>query len=126
MAEIPAPRPSDSEDVSWALETASALWKRGDQEAALSWVKRAVAAAREASQEERAVELERLASLLPLEVTGIDVEIDLETSQVIDEITELEELEVSHDPPASPKEPPKAPPRPPPKIPPQGPSGFSP
>jgi 3-deoxy-7-phosphoheptulonate synthase len=93
MAEIPAPNSSDSEDVSWALETANARWKRGDREDALSWVKRAASAAREAQQEDRAAELERLAALLPLEETGVDVEIDLETSQVIDEIAEVEELE---------------------------------
>jgi hypothetical protein len=123
MAEIPAPNSSDSEDVSWALETAGVLWKRGDHVDALSWVKRAVAAAREASQEERAAELERLASLLPLEVTGVDVEIDLETSQVIDEIAEVEELETLSAPPGPPKGPPKAPPKGPPKAPPKAPPG---
>ena len=54
----------DSDDVRWALETASAVWAQGDQRAALSWIRRAAEAAAEAGADERAVELARAAAEL--------------------------------------------------------------
>lgn len=108
MAEIPAPLPSDPEDIAWALETASALWKRGDREDALNWLRRASSIAREAGQEGRARELEVILTFLKPR----EVEIEVEVEPPVEEIAEIEELVEAT--PAAPKAPPRAPPRPPP------------
>lgn len=124
MAEIPAPIPTDPEDVSWALETANALWKRGDQEDALNWVQRAINTAREAGQTPRARELEVVLSFLKPKTT-VDIEVDIETTQSIDDIAEiadLEEIIESSRKPEAPKAPPKPPPRTPPGPPPARPA----
>lgn len=61
---IPRPRPSDVEDVSWALSTAAALWMRGAADDAVRWVRRAAEAANDQRDDRRATELFRLAAEL--------------------------------------------------------------
>jgi hypothetical protein len=69
-AAIPSPIDGDSEDVHWALTTASSLARRGELQEALRWLRRAAAAARAAEQQVRAVDLERRASAYELALTG--------------------------------------------------------
>ena len=45
MNGIPAAQDTDVEDVIWALETAEALWRRGERVDAIVWVRRAAQAA---------------------------------------------------------------------------------
>ena len=47
MQEIPPTKDTDAEDVVWALQTADALWKRGERIDALVWLRRAAQAAGE-------------------------------------------------------------------------------
>ncbi len=55
----PNAQPGDGDDVSWALETANAVWSQGDRRAALSWIRRAAEAAAEAGADDRALQLAR-------------------------------------------------------------------
>jgi hypothetical protein len=57
MPGIPPALDTDTEDVSWALQTAEALWKRSERVDALVWLRRAAQAAGEAEQDDRALEL---------------------------------------------------------------------
>ncbi|MBV9948740.1 MAG: hypothetical protein JOZ69_17970, partial [Myxococcales bacterium] len=57
MAGIPPALDSDTEDVTWALQTAEALWKRNERSDALVWLRRAAQAAGEAEHDDRALEL---------------------------------------------------------------------
>ncbi len=59
---IPAPKPEDAEDVSWALSTAEAMFARGDIAEALKWIRRAAEAASEVDADERALELAKAAA----------------------------------------------------------------
>lgn len=59
---IPAAKKSDSEDVSWALSTADAMWGRGDRADAVKWLRRAVESASEAQDDDRALELAKAAA----------------------------------------------------------------
>ncbi|MBK6690972.1 MAG: hypothetical protein IPG50_01995 [Myxococcales bacterium] len=61
---IPQPSPSDHEDVSWALSTAEANWRRGDQADALRWLQRAAESASEEGLDVRYLELAKAASEL--------------------------------------------------------------
>lgn len=54
---IPPAKGSDPEDVAWALQTADALWRRSERTDALVWLRRAVQAAGEADDPERAFAL---------------------------------------------------------------------
>ena len=54
---FPASEPNDSDDVSLALETAEALWNRGDPNEALRWLRRAAEAAGDSGDDLRAVVL---------------------------------------------------------------------
>lgn len=54
---IPLARPTDSQDVSWALSTAQTSWGRGDPREAVKWLRRAAEAASEADDDKRALEL---------------------------------------------------------------------
>ncbi len=54
---MPRPFDSDAEDVTWALETADALWRRDDRRDALVWLSRAVEFARAAAHPQRAADL---------------------------------------------------------------------
>lgn len=70
---IPEPVDADSEDVRWALTTAQRLSSSGEREAAVRWLRRAVSAALEQDQIERATELDRVAQLIENEVLSEDV-----------------------------------------------------
>ncbi len=61
---IPAPRASDPENVSWALSTAAAMWSRGDRADAVKWLRRGAEAASEADDDDRALELAKIAAEL--------------------------------------------------------------
>lgn len=64
MLGIPPAKDTDVEDVVWGLQTAEALWKRGERGDALVWLRRAAQAAGDASDDDRALELARLAAEL--------------------------------------------------------------
>jgi hypothetical protein len=57
MRSIPPALATDTEDVTWALQTAEALWKRNERTDALVWLRRAAQAAGEAEHDDRALEL---------------------------------------------------------------------
>jgi hypothetical protein len=57
MSGIPHALDTDTEDVTWALQTAEALWKRNERVDALVWLRRAAQAAGEAEDDDRALEL---------------------------------------------------------------------
>jgi hypothetical protein len=59
---FPSPEPGDPEQVAVALETASALWSRGDAREALRWLRRAAETAGDAGADIRAVTLARSAA----------------------------------------------------------------
>lgn len=59
---IPEAAPEDPEDVSWALSTAEAMWARGDHLEGIKWVRRAAEAASEAENDERALQLAKVAA----------------------------------------------------------------
>ena len=54
---IPATEPGDSDDVTLALQTAEALWNKGDPNEALRWLRRAAEAAGHSGDDMRAVAL---------------------------------------------------------------------
>src|SRR5262245_30627020 len=54
---FPVSEPNDSDDVTLALETAEALWNRGDPSEALRWLRRAAEAAGDSGDDLRAVVL---------------------------------------------------------------------
>jgi len=57
MPGIPPALDTDTEDVTWALQTAEALWKRNERVDALVWLRRAAQAAGEAEHDDRALQL---------------------------------------------------------------------
>jgi hypothetical protein len=61
---LPLARTNDSDDIRWALETASAMWSRGDGREALRWLRRAAESAAEEGLDTRAVELAKSAAEL--------------------------------------------------------------
>lgn len=61
-----APQAEDSADVRWALETAVALWARGEKVQAVSWMQHAAQAATADGRQERAGLLQRAASELEM------------------------------------------------------------
>lgn len=64
MHEIPPAKDTDAEDVAWGLQTAASLWKRGERSDAVAWLRRAAQAASDAQDDDRALELARLAAEL--------------------------------------------------------------
>jgi hypothetical protein len=64
MAGIPRVLDTDAEDVIWALQTADALWKRGERVDAIVWLRRAAQAAGDAEDDDRAFALAREAAEL--------------------------------------------------------------
>jgi len=64
MVGIPPAMDTDVEDVAWALQTASSLWKRNERVDAIVWLRRAAQAAGEAEHDDRALELARDAAEL--------------------------------------------------------------
>ncbi len=65
---FPAPSANDAEPVSLALETASALWGKGDVREALRWLRRAAETAGALGDDLRAVGLARAAAELTAEL----------------------------------------------------------
>jgi hypothetical protein len=63
-----AAKPTDSKDVAWGLTTADTCWKRGERTEALKWLRRAVEAASEAEDDERALELAKIAADLTTQI----------------------------------------------------------
>jgi outer membrane biosynthesis protein TonB len=66
-APIPKSKADDVPDVVSALETAAALWAKGDQREGLRWLRRAAEAAEQADNDQRALELARRAA----DLTGL-------------------------------------------------------
>jgi hypothetical protein len=64
MPSIPSVIDTDAEDVVWGLQTADALWKRGERIDAIVWLRRAAQAAMDSIALTRAVELGRVAAEL--------------------------------------------------------------
>jgi hypothetical protein len=64
MAGIPQGLETDAEDVVWALQTADALWKRGERADAIVWLRRAAQGAGDAQDDDRALSLAREAAEL--------------------------------------------------------------
>lgn len=60
--QFPAPDPTDPEDVAWTLQTAGAMWSRGDNHEAVRWLRRAAEAAGDCGHDLRAVALARAAA----------------------------------------------------------------
>jgi hypothetical protein len=60
--QFPEPEANDADDVVLALETAGALWKRGDAQEGIRWLRRAAEAAEESGDDLRAVALARAAA----------------------------------------------------------------
>src|SRR5258708_27832391 len=59
---LPSPKADDPEDVSWALSTADALWRRGEYQDAINWIRKAATAASEAEADMRVIELAKAAA----------------------------------------------------------------
>ncbi len=70
MSGIPPAVDSDVEDVVWALETASSLWKRNERVDAIVWLRRAAQAAGAAEHDDRAFALAREAAELSEWIVG--------------------------------------------------------
>ncbi len=114
---IPAPLPTDAEDVSWALSTALTLWNRDERADAVVWVKRASKAAALADDDDRAIDLARIAAALSdaLEVAPAPpptMEIDVEIDDAPPSMLPLDDADFV-DAPAPAKPPPRKPPPPP-------------
>src|SRR5262245_63691388 len=62
--EFPSAKTNDASDVATALETAQALWRRGDSREALRWLRRAAEGAESEGDDMRAVALARAAAEL--------------------------------------------------------------
>src|SRR5262245_58424018 len=80
MAGVPPVLPTDAEDVAWALQTADALWKRGEHADAIVWLRRAAQSAGDVLDDDRAFALARIAADLadlvgykPVSETKIEV-----------------------------------------------------
>ena len=58
---FPAPLPNDADDVVVALQSARSLWDASDYSQAARWLRKAAAAAQEAGDDDRALELAKLA-----------------------------------------------------------------
>jgi hypothetical protein len=73
---FPTPSAEDSDDVELALETAGALWNKGDRSEALRWVRRAAEAAEQAGNDQRALELARRAAELDVAPEPVPVVVE--------------------------------------------------
>jgi hypothetical protein len=146
--DIPAPLVTDAEDASWALETASALWKRGEQADAVAWVRKAAQAAGAGGDDDRALWLARRAAELADKLAGVEggdeelvIELEIEPMSrpsSEDVVTSAAPLRQMTGPPPPPRNAPSgppprpaagapvAPPRPPPRKPPPPPKRTQP
>jgi len=115
---LPQPQDGDPEDVVWALQTADALWKRGEYGDALSWIRRAINAAADADADMRVIQLAKATAELTAlveafappppppappaaDTSGIDIDVDIATESPAPSPADL-----------APKRPPGPPPRP--------------
>lgn len=101
---IPPAKGSDPEDVTWALQTADALWRRNERADALTWLRRAVQAAGEADDPERAFVLAdaaaELTQRLEDEANGVtraapsveDLEVEVRVSMPPDAGADVDDL----------------------------------
>ena len=120
MRGIPPALDADTEDVTWALQTAEALWKRHERHDALVWLRRAAQAAGEAEHDDRALQLAHDAAELAEWIAGqsdrrsnqpiqaneadaVETEVD-EVEEVSDDIP-LESAPSSREPMDTPTEP---------------------
>ncbi len=110
MLGIPPAKDTDAEDVAWGLQTADALWKRGERADAIVWLRRAAQAAGDASDDDRALELARRAAELQESIEGAE-EIDVDVASLSSPPAAAPPL------PGAPA-PPPVPPAPPPPAPP--------
>jgi hypothetical protein len=65
---LPSASPTDSESVKTCLDTAQALWKKGDLRDAVRWLQRGASAAEEAGDDDRALSIARRAADLSTHV----------------------------------------------------------
>lgn len=102
---MPPALATDTEDVTWALQTADALWKRNERVDALVWLRRAAQAAGEAEHDDRALELAHDAAELAEWLATQRDERDREPAEVddtdVDEVDEIEEVSVEVAPEAT-------------------------
>jgi hypothetical protein len=90
-SQLPHPKDDDAEDVAWALSTAEALWKRGERADAISWIRKAAAAAAEAELDLRVLELAKAAAELSAALTAeVAIEEIAPASEVRDSAIEIE------------------------------------
>ncbi len=68
---FPSASPSDGDGVRDHLETAKALWDKGDQKEAVRWLQRAATAAEEAGDDARSLALARHAAELSAQVAPL-------------------------------------------------------
>jgi hypothetical protein len=68
MAKIPEPRDTDADDVSLALEVAQSQWARGDYGEAIKWLRKAADSAFDAEDDQRGMELSKIAAELKTEI----------------------------------------------------------
>ncbi len=62
MLEVISPRPDDSSDLRWAIETVAAMWARGDGRKTLLWLRQAAETARGDGMDDRAGALAQAAA----------------------------------------------------------------
>jgi hypothetical protein len=108
MRGIPPALETDTEDVTWALQTAEALWKRNERIDALVWLRRAAQAAGEAEHDDRALELAHDAAELAEWIASprdrsSNVPVEVEETD-IDEVEEIP-VDVASNPESSFREP---------------------
>jgi len=117
---LPSPIEGDPEDVAWALQTADALWKRGEYADAVGWIRKAANAAADAEHDTRVIELAKAAAELSSLVEAFGPPPPQQPSPRVPSGVEID-VDVAIEPtPAAPiaapsKPPPKKPPGPPPK-----------
>jgi hypothetical protein len=96
MRSIPPALATDTEDVTWALQTAEALWKRNERVDALVWLRRAAQAAGEAEHDDRALELAHDAAELTEWIATQRDHHENEPAEVddtdVDEVDEVEDV----------------------------------
>ena len=68
--QVPQPLPADSGDVTEALDVAGSLWKAGNRQDAIRWVRRAAQAADEAGDSQRMTALARASADLEESLTA--------------------------------------------------------
>jgi hypothetical protein len=70
IAQVPVPLPDDAGEVTEALDVASSLWKAGNRQDAIRWVRRAAQAADDAGDSQRMSALARVSADLEESLTA--------------------------------------------------------